>query len=507
MKPPSFSALRFFSSAIPVGILALVVLLSLVQVRPAAAADVAPPSQPPGTNPIPGSETTQVRMLAETVLLDVQKKGSGLGTALVTASFTLRNLGGADEHMDVRFPLSFWNGESDGFSRYPEIADLKVKVNGVPAPTHRVTTPNDYVAQGPPIPWAAFPVDFPAGKDIRVEIKYTSAAFGEYPNVAYRYVLETGAGWKDTIGSADLIVRLPYLASEQNIILEGGYTGFSETTPGGVISGSEIRWHYDDLEPARENNLKVSLVMPEAWQKVLDWCAAVQKNPNDGEAWGQLGKIYKEIIELRKGLREDAGAKQLYDLGQAAYQRSVELLPKDALWHLGYADLLWQHYFWGNRSTVSDAADLSHVLNELRISLSLSPKEQKPLDMLDWIEGTVPGAVQKNAGGGYDFLGLTATPEFQVDVPPTDTPVPSATSVPADTLVPTPLPAATDTPVVIAQVTRQAPTALPVPTQAATATNVAARLPICGGAIILPLFLAVWLKWRRFRVGGGANEP
>ena len=456
-------------------------------------ADVAPPSQPPGTNIAPGSETTQVRMAAETVVLAVQKRtpAGSLGQALVTAKFQMHNLGSADERMDVRFPLTFWNGESNGFFKYPEIADLKVKVNGGPVPTHRVTMPNDYDPQGPGVPWAAFAVNFPAGKDVAIEVDYTSEAFGEGANVAYRYILETGAGWKDTIGSADLVVRLPYEANNQNVVV-GQQTGFSETTPGGAFSGNEVRWHYDALEPSRENNLEVTLVTPDAWQKVLDGRAATQKKPNDGEAWGQLGKAYKEIIGLRKGVREDDGGKQMYALGLAAYQKSVELLPKDALWHLGYADMLWQHYFWVTHWTSSDTTDLVQALKELKTSLALSPNEQRTHDLLDAIAGTFPDAVQPN-GSGYDFPGLTATPKVDVYVPPTETPTEAPTEVQAATQPPAPpetLPA-TDTPAAISQATQPPPAA-----PSATPAQGGARLPICGGAVILPVLGALWLGWR-----------
>ena len=37
-----------------------------------ASADIAPPAQPPGSNLQPGTESTQVQMQAETVLIDVQ---------------------------------------------------------------------------------------------------------------------------------------------------------------------------------------------------------------------------------------------------------------------------------------------------------------------------------------------------------------------------------------------------------------------------------------------------
>lgn len=44
----------------------LLAVLCLAALSSAARADVAPPHQPPGFNPGPGSETTQVRMMAET---------------------------------------------------------------------------------------------------------------------------------------------------------------------------------------------------------------------------------------------------------------------------------------------------------------------------------------------------------------------------------------------------------------------------------------------------------
>src|SRR5664279_3016890 len=88
-----------------------------------ALADVAPPHQPPGFNPGPGVEITQVRMLTETVTIDVQAVDPPL--AHVSASFTMRNLGSATESLAVRFPIA----ASDGFSRFPEIKNVSILVN------------------------------------------------------------------------------------------------------------------------------------------------------------------------------------------------------------------------------------------------------------------------------------------------------------------------------------------------------------------------------------------
>lgn len=91
----------------------------LLAVPKTVRADIAPPANPPGTNIQPGAETTQVRMAAETVLIDVKDNG-GLGAASITADFTMRNLGKVSESMAVRFPIT----ANDGFGNYPEIQEL-----------------------------------------------------------------------------------------------------------------------------------------------------------------------------------------------------------------------------------------------------------------------------------------------------------------------------------------------------------------------------------------------
>ncbi|MBK8419017.1 hypothetical protein [Candidatus Villigracilis saccharophilus] len=102
-------------------------MLALFIFPSAVQADVAPPINPPGSNLQPGTESTQVRMVAETVLVDVQKDLDlrSLGNAIVTADFTMRNLGNDPESMAVRFPIAAQNGRFE----YPEIADLKISVD------------------------------------------------------------------------------------------------------------------------------------------------------------------------------------------------------------------------------------------------------------------------------------------------------------------------------------------------------------------------------------------
>ncbi|GAP16288.1 tetratricopeptide repeat protein, partial [Levilinea saccharolytica] len=383
-------------------------------------ADVAPPDWPPGANPAPGAEITQVRMESEKVTLTVLPKPNGAapGSATVEAVFNLRNLGSAEEKMTVRFPLSFWNGSSDGFGRFPEIRSIEVKVNNRSVPTRRVESPNPSEYEDTPLPWAAFDVTFPPGEEVVLWVRYGCDGMGEFPNVSFRYILETGAGWQGTIGKAELEVRLPYPASQENVIFDEG-VGFGGMTPGGVFTGQSIRWVFEDLEPGPQDNLNVLVTMPDAWQKVLKERETTQRSPRDGEGWGRLGKALKDVLRLRRGMRMDAAAQEMYAESVSAYEKSVELLPEDALWHYGFADLLWLRAYWSDQGIfASQYSDARRAVLELRRALEIDPKLTQALDLLQEVGLSAPDLVRWD-GSRADYLILTATPTAK----PTEIPI------------------------------------------------------------------------------------
>lgn len=455
-------------------------------------ADVAPPAQPPGANLEPGGEITQVRMMAEKVLMEV-KPGSGdsLGQAVVTADFTMRNLGDSTEAMAVRFPIS----ANDGFSSYPEIKNLQVQVDGRSVRTRRIMGEDPYYG-GDQVPWAEFQAKFPPGKDVKVRVTYQLEGTGYPPFASFSYILSTGAGWKDTIGSADLVVKLPYEANVNNVLL-AGETGYSFTSPGAVLDGREIRWHYENLEPTTADNLEVELVMPAKWQKVLKEQDNVTRDPNDGEAWGRLGKLYKEIAFLPKELRPDPGGQALYELSIQAYKKCLELRPNDAEWHAGFAELYYWHYnvsYWNDQE---DDTDLKQALDLLKKAIQINPKTPKAVEMLDEIAAFYPGYVEK-AGDRYVFIYQTATPEIFPSQTAEATPVPTnpiPTAAPTETEVsPTLLPTRVNTPTdtAVAEASQTA-TAIPATSSAATqaatpaATSGKTGTSLCGSALLLVL--------------------
>ncbi len=456
-------------------------VFSLLDVYPVRA-DIAPPEAPPGSTLWPGSETTQVRMLAETVTLtiSVDPRDARKAVARTTARFSMQNLGTQTERMQVRFPLRFlmWNDQT-----FPEIEGLRVKVNGQGVTTQRQVLPytgvSDFWSEPVEIPWSVFEVSFAPGENVSIEVSYSVHGFGYYPWQAFRYILETGAGWKDSIGSAEIIVQLPYEVNRYNVLLDG-QTGFSTTSPSAELSGNEVRWHFEALEPTAMDNIEISLITPTLWQKVMAEKKNITRNPNDGEAWGRLGKAYKEMTREAKGYpRSDPVGLELFQMSAEAYEKCLAILPEDSLWHTGYADLLWsQYYFVEQTQGPSDSGwMLQQSLSHLGRAVELDPGNQLARDLLEEISYSRPEAVKKT-GTGYDLLALTVTA-----APPTSFVLPTDTAV-----VMTETEAATPS----ASPTAEAATITPAPAAAPAPGN---PQPLCGGAgLVLPLAGAAW--WR-----------
>ncbi len=451
----------------------LVSIILLSYFTQPAHADVAPPETVPGSNINPESESTQVRMVAETVTLTVSQDPADEDSAVAEtrAVFTMRNLGTVEETMNVRFPLSFFNGNSDGFGDFPEIDTIAVTVNGKSVPTRRETQPflnsTSSFQERDELPWAVFEVTFSPDQDVLIEVVYNVQGFGYYPYEVFKYVLETGAGWNGTIGSAEVILRLPYEANSYNVWTEG-VEGYGDATPGGVFSANEVRWRFEDLEPTFENNFQFVIVTPSLWQKVLTEDANITKNRDDGEAWGRLAKAYKEIIRMPKGyLRSDIAGQGMFELSRSAYETCLGILPQDPLWMYGYAELLWSHYYFdlylmGKPDTQNI---LSTTLMRLQTALNIDPNLQQAKDLLNEISYALPDAVSID-GDNFIYLGLTATP-----VPPTRI---------AEQVTSTSTPAVT----------------IPTPTYSMgvnTPEPISTPTPLCGSAFLLPALFGMLL--------------
>lgn len=452
----------------------LLAALCAVILPSVALADVAPPQQPPGFNPGPDSEITQVRMMAETVTIDVLVLDPP--QAHVSAFFTMRNLGSSTESMAVRFPIA----ASNGFSRFPEIKNLGIKVNDKPTPFDRIQGPEPtYRFENQNVPWASFGVSFTPGDDVQIKVSYDldGTSYPQETYTSFYYILSTGAGWNGTIGSGEIILRLPYDANPQDVIL-----GDSQDVP--QFSGREAHWKFTELEPTNSNNLTFDIVKPAVWKQVIIELENISHNARDGEAYGRLGKAYKQaVFAAPKGFpRTDPGAVVIYQWSKDAYDKAVTLKPSDGLWHAGYAELLLDYYYWADIPNRTYTDDLNLGLKELDTARQLAPKDAKVQELLNQYASLFPDYLVKQDDGSLDFVSLTQTPQPEPEVTaPTDTPIPSV-DMP---IPPTDVPISTLTAAPTSQPVTAVPPAKPTPKPAS---------PICGGAalILLPVALIAW---------------
>ncbi len=342
-----------------------IVLCSLSLPMLVARADVAPPEQAPGSNIEPGQQT-RVQMAAESVLIEVLNvKGKGVSAlplAAVTARFTMRNAGDADETMTVRFPISDPSGMGDGYGGQPEIDNITVKVNGKLVPTHIITTPNPAGEKDPPIKWAAFDVTFPKGRDTKIEVGYILQSTGYMPYGAFKYILETGAGWDGPIGEGEITVKLPYPATEENVVLH-------ESSAGGTIKDGAVTWRFTDLEPTRDDNFHATVLAPSVWQAIVNAREAVERNPKDAEAWLKLARAYRQAVFVKYGPQTGANfVPQIED----AYKQAQQADPTSAQAHAELAQTLID--LSGPIFNEFPKGLAEKVLAELQAALKLDPR-------------------------------------------------------------------------------------------------------------------------------------
>jgi len=407
------------------------------------------PILPGGSNIKPEGETP-IRMASEKVVLNVRPatemddivvtrnpaeyglSGSFDGSpgmypavADVLADFTMVNPMNEAESMTAWFPLASaleaeeWNlnpGEV-----VPRIERFQVIMDNKPLEYNVSELPNPKGEDNPLLPWASFPVTFPAGEEAHVQVSYVVPAWWSYEGLAMKlyYILQTGAGWAGPIGKAELVVNLPYPASAETIYA---------MPEGGQIEGHQVRWTWVDLEPGPQDNFFIHLMLLNRWDELQVARAAVAANPRDGEAWLDLASTY---IVLTRGKAYSAarmlpGFGGIYQpLGVQAAQEALRLLPGDGRPHYELAIL-----YASALSENASREDLKPVLDELKIVEELlpayAPNIHDALDFMDafWVIETARAEA-------------SSMPESSATTPPiqklTLTPSPSSTLIPSTT--------------------------------------------------------------------------
>ncbi|NTW00771.1 MAG: hypothetical protein HGA19_05600 [Oscillochloris sp.] len=442
-----------------------------------AYADMAPPEQPSGGTISPDTQT-KVRMQSEQVILMVEELPSSgaddmyAGDRLlahVDAHFQMHNLGDEDEVLQARFPLQ--NPDGSGHFQADEIQDFQVTVGDVVLPTTIITQPITLDSTSEPIRWAAFDLTFPVHLDLDVHVRYVTRPTGYYPAARFAYILETGAGWRDSIGSADIMLKLPSSLSKEAILpnLPGIYPGTGATTPGGIFGEKQIRWHWENLEPTAQDNLFVTIIAPTVWQAVLDAREAVATDPKSSDALVQLAKSYDRAITSYQD--------HFALLSEEAYAKALAISPNSARLHAEYGLLIVQHLMV-QALLPTDDPQIQRALQELNLALAIDPAEPKVHDLTQELLNSVDGELQIQG-------------DRAILVPTTSTSADQPTATLMATAMATPVPTATATAVL-------SPTALPTTTPLTPAPPIGV-LPLSLGLVILigTGVLVGWLLRRR----------
>lgn len=212
-------------------------------------ADIAP--SPMYSKGIAALQKTQVQMVDELVTIDLYKD-----YALVTAEFNMKNHGG-DTTLEIGFPNTEGNFGTmltnfairvDGRERPYEVRDDEALIK------HLENEPV-WWEESPWIirQWLLWNETFGQDENKRIIVSYRQPAWYMsrdriHFNCYFIYLLETGAGWKDNIGRATVILNLKDgLTADHMLKLPEGYSQ----------SSNRYEWVFENLEPTSTNNFIV----------------------------------------------------------------------------------------------------------------------------------------------------------------------------------------------------------------------------------------------------------
>jgi hypothetical protein len=296
----------------------------------------------------------------------------------------------------------------------PRIESFQISVDGEPVDISFSELPNPKGEDKPLLPWASFPLTFPAGQETNLHVSYLLPL---QPSVkgnemALYYIFQTGAGWAGPIGQAELIVNLPYPASIATMagMRSGGLrlppyyrpkrqTDLAEA----VLEGNQARWMWKDFEPGPQDDFAIWLMDLGKWNEMESARAAVQANPEDGQAWLNLASVYRSVAT--SGYNQPSLFAESYlSPGIEAYQKAADLLPEHPAPHSGLA-LLKLVPYTDDKNAPADV--IQSVQDELAIARELEAKHPALAE-----EAGLSSFMVEDALSNYAYNDATATADW-----------------------------------------------------------------------------------------------
>ncbi len=419
--------------------------------------------QPEGDTPIQmASEivtmTVRLATQADNAILSLNPQAYGLDmhpvwyplVAEVQADFHMLNPTTSTIDLVTWFPLASalegvsW--ELNPNEIVPRIASFQVAVNAEPLDYSVEQLPNPKGTDKPALPWASFKVTYTPGQVTNIHVSYLVPLTQAIKSSEYAlyYVFQTGSGWAGPIGQADLVLNLPYPASEatlQRVSPQKLSIPYPMSSPGSVIpsyatmQGNQARWTWTDFEPTPQDDFAIWLVDPGLLTDLEAARAAVQVNPQDGQAWLDLASLYYQL-STRAYFRPSIFSQSYRSLGLEAYQKAAELWPEHPAPHVGLALLTLSQYMTDTNAT-SEA--LQYFYDQMQIARDLE---------LQYPELAEQGGLASRFGEdalGFYFYQITATANFSASSTAQASQTQQAATLLAPTLTPTPQPTHTPT--------------------------------------------------------------
>jgi hypothetical protein len=453
--------------------------------------------------PATEADNALVRLNPKTYSLQRQGPVWYPAIAETQADFTLRNPTGLEVSLPILFPLASaletvdWNLNP----RYmvPRLESFQVTVDGKPIAYMVSELPNPKGPDLPLLPWASFPVAFPAGAETHIRLSYLFPLLPSMTGIemALYYVFSSAAGWAGPVNSTELVLNLPYPASADT--LAGMPPGDLRLPPyyrpslraelpsGLVLEGNQARWTWQEREPGAGEDFTIWLLQPDRWQELEAARAAVQASPRDGHAWLDLASSYYFLSWPSFDQPLSIFSSSYLSVCFQSFRKAASMLPDHPAAHAGLAlAALAPHMAEADAS----AQEFQFVQDELRIATQLDARDPT------WAKKAGSSgrllAILKGVVNLYDKKSATATAASTAEQ--TAHPVLQATVTPTPTRLPTPTLLCSPTPPPV-------PTASPVAT-AGTSGNGQSTLIVVAAGVVIGLALAVFLALKRKRKQG-----
>lgn len=264
----------------PIGIAFLLSTLVFTQ----ALADVAPDTSTIGT---PGVvQESAVRMVREKVTFKIPENIVNSQEAVSgQATFWLRNTTNEPQTLQVIFPIYFSEAVTGEEVQYA--SNVVVKVNRKVVPSEfkdgsYIAPDSEGELKQVATTGYVFDLFMKPRKSAKVVVDF-NALVGQQvrsnSNLSIRYLLASGAGWKDSIKEAKIQVIYPFKLQEQWVSLEDQY---GTKTIEKKVRFKTATWTFKDLEPLEGHAVYLNFVPPSVAKENPE-SNTVPHNPYEGE--------------------------------------------------------------------------------------------------------------------------------------------------------------------------------------------------------------------------------